>query len=337
MIYINTSASIESINNINNIEEVLTSSNTVLTQIKINNISTEIAYTDAQALSTDNLKLISGRFFINDDIDEARRYIVIQDTLAIQLFATTDCINEELEISNEYYTVIGVVTYKSPINSLVDNEPKAYLPYSCSQNSLHSLQSTIKIICTQDTSYWVASVLKKYFSSTDIIILKNSTNSLINKLILCVYLMIIFLIILLLKILRQLCKALFISLHHLSHKYYLLENLKLHKKAFGLIFITLISICLILIATKYISFSLDPNMIPSTLASMKQILQHLENYINSHKYTFFPYKDMITFTIINIITYISILLILPATLYYEYQFYLICKRKITKGVSRNYK
>jgi hypothetical protein len=79
-----------------------------------------------------NIKMIKGRFIFDSDVQNERRYAVIEKDTAVQLFSTVDCIGRALEINGEEYLVLGVYkrekTFASFISAIDKN--RIYIPHS---------------------------------------------------------------------------------------------------------------------------------------------------------------------------------------------------------------
>ena len=65
---------------------------------------------DSDYFELSNRRLMSGRLFTQNDFDKKNNVVVISDTLASQLFKNEDSLGKTLQVGNELFTVVGVVT-----------------------------------------------------------------------------------------------------------------------------------------------------------------------------------------------------------------------------------
>lgn len=101
-------------------------------------------YTTNSLFKLYNIKL-DGEMFSEDDVINAKNKAVISDTLALQLYFTTDVIGYEIELFDETFTVCAVYSESTNLIDKLskDGKERVFIPYTCanstSQVPMHTL------------------------------------------------------------------------------------------------------------------------------------------------------------------------------------------------------
>ncbi|NUP50712.1 MAG: FtsX-like permease family protein [Catenulispora sp.] len=95
--------------------------------------------------SATNWELAEGSLISDDDVTQARKVIVIGQTVATDLFGTTDPVGRQLQINSVPYTVEGVLKAKGS-TGLNDADDFAVAPLTTVQNSLTGFGSLNQIV-----------------------------------------------------------------------------------------------------------------------------------------------------------------------------------------------
>jgi len=86
-----------------------------------------------------------GSAFSTDDVNHARKVVVIGQTVVTDLFATIDPIGKTIEMNNVPYTVVGVLAGKGGGSTFNDPDDVALAPLSTVQDSLTGFGSLSEI------------------------------------------------------------------------------------------------------------------------------------------------------------------------------------------------
>lgn len=80
-----------------------------------------------------------GKIFSEDDIIRVEKKIAISDTLALQLYFTTDVIGQKIEIYDEIFTVCAVYNDSENLidKSSKDGKERVFIPYTCANTTTH--------------------------------------------------------------------------------------------------------------------------------------------------------------------------------------------------------
>ncbi len=78
------------------------------------------------------IKLESGRFFMNPDLDNNTNVIVVSHELAVDVVGRSDCVGETVKLGGRSFTIIGVMEKQSnSMMMLMMGTPyRAYMPYT---------------------------------------------------------------------------------------------------------------------------------------------------------------------------------------------------------------
>lgn len=101
-------------------------------------------YTTHNLFKLYNIKL-DGEMFSEDDVINAKKKAVISDTLALQLYFTTDVVGYEIEMFDETFTVCAIYSESTNLIDKLskDGKERVFIPYTCanttSQVPIHTL------------------------------------------------------------------------------------------------------------------------------------------------------------------------------------------------------
>jgi putative ABC transport system permease protein len=102
-------------------------------------------------LPMSNYTVAQGSAFSTDDVNHARKDVVIGQTVVTNLFASIDPIGKTIEMNNVPYTVVGVLAAKGGGSTFNDPDNVALAPLSTVQDSLTGFGS-LSEIAVQATS-----------------------------------------------------------------------------------------------------------------------------------------------------------------------------------------
>ncbi|MGI5500459.1 ABC transporter permease [Lentzea sp. CA-135723] len=100
---------------------------------------------DPQYFATTNSAVASGNLFSANDVQQARKVVVIGSTVATQLFPGTDPVGKSVLVNNIPFTVVGVLAAKGS-SGLQDADDIAVAPLSTTQNALTGYGSLTQIV-----------------------------------------------------------------------------------------------------------------------------------------------------------------------------------------------
>ncbi|GLY51106.1 ABC transporter permease [Lentzea sp. NBRC 102530] len=100
---------------------------------------------DPQYFSTTNSAVASGNLFSANDVQQARKVVVIGSTVATQLFPGTDPVGKPMLVNNIPFTVVGVLAAKGS-SGLQDADDVAVAPLTTTQNALTGYGSLTQIV-----------------------------------------------------------------------------------------------------------------------------------------------------------------------------------------------
>jgi len=105
----------------------------------------QLVGSDPAYFTATNWELAEGSAISDDDVAQARKVIVIGQTVATDLFGTTDPLGQQLQINSVPYTVEGVLKSKGS-TGLNDADDFAVAPLTTVQNSLTGFGSLNQIV-----------------------------------------------------------------------------------------------------------------------------------------------------------------------------------------------
>ncbi|MEZ5072116.1 MAG: ABC transporter permease [Bacteroidales bacterium] len=88
----------------------------------------EVKYTDPVFWEITDFQFLQGRPFAAAEFDQAERLMVIDKQSSLDLFGTTDCLGEEIQMGNKSYRVCGVI--ENVDRTMYRLHANLYLPYS---------------------------------------------------------------------------------------------------------------------------------------------------------------------------------------------------------------
>ena len=93
-------------------------------------------YTTHNLFKLYNIKL-DGEMFSEDDVNNAKNKVVISDTLALQLYFTTDIVGYEIEMFGETFTVCAVYSKSANLIDKLskDGKERVFIPYTCANST----------------------------------------------------------------------------------------------------------------------------------------------------------------------------------------------------------
>ena len=93
-------------------------------------------YTTHNLFELYNIKL-DGEMFSEDDVINAKSKAVISDTLALQLYFTTDVVGYEIEMFGEIFTVCAVYSESANLIDKLskDGKERVFIPYTCANST----------------------------------------------------------------------------------------------------------------------------------------------------------------------------------------------------------
>ncbi|MET9633128.1 ABC transporter permease [Lentzea sp. NPDC006480] len=100
---------------------------------------------DPHYFETTNSAVAQGNLFSDNDIQQARKVVVIGATVATQLFPGTDPVGKSMLVNNIPFTVIGVLAAKGS-SGLQDADDMAVAPLTTTQNALTGYGSLTQIV-----------------------------------------------------------------------------------------------------------------------------------------------------------------------------------------------
>jgi putative ABC transport system permease protein len=77
--------------------------------VKDERISNRILYADANYFDFFNFKLINGRFFTQQEVENAAQVILIDKPSSLKIFGNLEVLGQSIEISEKNYQIIGVI------------------------------------------------------------------------------------------------------------------------------------------------------------------------------------------------------------------------------------
>lgn len=113
-------------------------------EISVKETTITPVYTTHNFFELYNIKL-NGEMFSEDDVINAKKKAVISDTLALQLYFTTDVVGYEIEMFDETFTVCAVYSESTNLIDKLskDGKERVFIPYTCanttSQIPIHTL------------------------------------------------------------------------------------------------------------------------------------------------------------------------------------------------------
>lgn len=100
---------------------------------------------DPRYFDTTNSAVAQGNLFSDNDVQQARKVVVIGATVATQLFPGTDPVGKPMLVNNIPFTVIGVLAAKGS-SGLQDADDMAVAPLTTTQNALTGYGSLSQIV-----------------------------------------------------------------------------------------------------------------------------------------------------------------------------------------------
>ena len=100
---------------------------------------------DPHYFSTTNSAVAQGSLFSDNDVQQARKVVVIGATVAAQLFPGTDPIGKSMLVNNIPFTVVGVLATKGS-SGLQDADDMAVAPLTTTQNALTGYGNLTQIV-----------------------------------------------------------------------------------------------------------------------------------------------------------------------------------------------
>ncbi|TWP53834.1 FtsX-like permease family protein [Lentzea tibetensis] len=101
--------------------------------------------TDPRYFETTNSGVAQGNLFSDNDVQQARKVVVIGATVATQLFPGLDPVGKSVLVNNIPFTVVGVLTSKGS-SGLQDADDMAVAPLTTTQNALTGYGSLNQIV-----------------------------------------------------------------------------------------------------------------------------------------------------------------------------------------------
>ena len=92
-----------------------------------------------------NWEIASGAYFTQDDVAQARKVIVIGQTVATDLFGTVDPVGQQVNLNGVAYTVVGTLQSKGS-SGFTDSDDFAVAPLTTVQDSLTGFGSLSQIM-----------------------------------------------------------------------------------------------------------------------------------------------------------------------------------------------
>jgi putative ABC transport system permease protein len=127
---------------------------------------TSISGTWPSYFEASNSSVASGNYFVNDDVVNARRTIVIGQTVVDELFGTVDPIGEEITCNGTPLTVVGVLESKGS-SGFNDADDTAIAPLTTVQNHLTGYQSLDSILVQAASSEVMDAAQSEVYSILD--------------------------------------------------------------------------------------------------------------------------------------------------------------------------
>lgn len=95
-------------------------------------VPAKLVYTNESYSQIVPLRLIYGGYFVQSPIREANRYIVISDSLSLDMFKTYDSVGHKLTVGKDEYTVCGVYKKETSLLNRISSDgiERVYLSYS---------------------------------------------------------------------------------------------------------------------------------------------------------------------------------------------------------------
>lgn len=241
---------------------------------------------NASYRSFQNIHMVHGRFIWHRDIHEGRKFIVIEEKTAVELFATSDCIGKMIQIDGVEYQVVGVYRRKKSFSSFISatDKNRVYVPYIFGQGR-HAQGFIVKVKegLSSILEAKVTSDIKTIIGSNVII---NNIDVKASKVILYQRLTFLLLIIILwfyvIRIWLPYAKNLKAKIKNEWSDLYLSEVVKKYALS---VLLHLVPILLMFTAvyliTRSIRFDLliDPDIIPSRLIDIEEWKEKLQEYI----------------------------------------------------------
>lgn len=100
---------------------------------------------DPRYFDTTNSAVAQGNLFSDNDVQQARKVVVIGATVATQLFPGTDPVGKSMLVNNIPFTVVGVLAAKGS-SGLQDADDLAVAPLTTTQNALTGYGSLTQIV-----------------------------------------------------------------------------------------------------------------------------------------------------------------------------------------------
>ncbi|RAS66816.1 putative ABC transport system permease protein [Lentzea atacamensis] len=101
--------------------------------------------TDPRYFDTTNSGVAQGNLFSDNDVQQARKVVVIGATVATQLFPGVDPVGKSMLVNNIPFTVVGVLAAKGS-SGLQDADDMAVAPLTTTQNALTGYGSLTQIV-----------------------------------------------------------------------------------------------------------------------------------------------------------------------------------------------
>ncbi|MET9229270.1 ABC transporter permease [Lentzea sp. NPDC003310] len=100
---------------------------------------------DPRYFDTTNSSVAQGNLFSDNDVQQARKVVVIGSTVASELFPGTDPVGKSMLVNNIPFTVVGVLAAKGS-SGLQDADDLAVAPLTTTQNALTGYGSLTQIV-----------------------------------------------------------------------------------------------------------------------------------------------------------------------------------------------
>jgi len=113
-----------------------------------------------------NSKVGTGTYFVNDDVVNARRTIVIGKTVVTELFGTVDPLNKVIDCGGTPFTVVGVLESKGS-SGFQDADDVAIAPLTTVQNHLTGYGSLDSILVEANSSSVMDTAQSEVYSVLD--------------------------------------------------------------------------------------------------------------------------------------------------------------------------
>lgn len=292
---------------------------------KVTNITVYETYGNYENMT--NIKMLKGRFIWDTDIDQIKNYIVIDSILAQRLFASLDCIGKNIVLNNMEFIVCGVykknTSYISKLSSVDDTI--VYLPFGLLSGdninqylnvsySPHFAIASFKV--KNGTAQMVINSIKNSFASygggiNSIEDVDINIHTGIQKIKLLYFVMFLIFLYLNYKIILYVIRIIKNNIQYGMKQYYFFEYILKVKKQYLLYLIFFILyIFIILYSIKFLSFNIaiNPQLIPSSLINIKEIVQKFDTYfINSNNNKWVTcFLHFYIYYINNVLNYICI-------------------------------